>query len=94
MGEAVMLECTGCGPMLVDMALVEVHRNHSTGFRLFAFVCPGCASLEVGACSERIGALLAAGARDLELRSTTAPTLTHDDLLDLHLWLATDPDWT
>jgi predicted RNA-binding Zn-ribbon protein involved in translation (DUF1610 family) len=70
---------------------VEVHVNRLEDFSLYAFTCPTCGELVVRRCGETIDRLLAAGAVRRELHSTSLPALTVDDLLDLHLWLASDP---
>jgi predicted RNA-binding Zn-ribbon protein involved in translation (DUF1610 family) len=85
------LVCPSCGPQLIGVADVEVHANPCDGFSLYAFTCPLCAELVVQGCRDTIDLLLAAGAVRRELRSTSSPPLTLDDLLDLHLWLASDP---
>jgi hypothetical protein len=85
------LVCPACGLMRVLVSDVEVHVNRSQDFALYAFTCPTCAELVVRGCRETIHGLLAAGAARRELRSTSLPPLTVDDLLDFHLWLASDP---
>lgn len=88
------LLCPTCGPQRIDAAGVEVHANRLEGFAIYAFSCPVCMELVVRGCRATIDRLLAAGAVWRELRSTTLPPLTLDDLLDLHLWLASDPPLT
>jgi predicted RNA-binding Zn-ribbon protein involved in translation (DUF1610 family) len=88
---AVDLMCPACGLMRVDVSDVEVHVNRSQDFSLYVFSCPICAEMVVRGCRETIHGLLAAGAVRRELRSTSLPPLTADDLLDFHLWLASDP---
>jgi predicted RNA-binding Zn-ribbon protein involved in translation (DUF1610 family) len=88
---AVDLMCPACGPRRVDVVGVEVHVNRYEDFALYVFSCPTCAEVVVSGCRETIGLLIAAGATRRELRSTSLPPLTVDDLLDLHLWLASDP---
>lgn len=85
------LVCPACGPRRIDAADVEVHVNRCEDFALYAFSCPTCSELVVRGCRETIDLLLAAGAVRRELRSTSLPPLTLDDLLDLHFWLASDP---
>jgi hypothetical protein len=98
-GEALMdlararLRCLQCGEVEVDVAGVEVHVNPREDVAVFTFACPGCLELVVSGCRETITSLLAAGARRYELRSTSAPPLTHDDLLELHQWLERDEPW-
>ncbi len=87
------LRCQQCGEVEVDLGGVEVHVNPREDVAVFAFACPGCLELIVSGCREAITSLLAAGARCYELRSTSAPPLTHDDLLDLHEWLELDEPW-
>lgn len=87
------VRCPTCGGVEIGIDGVEVHANPREDLAVFAFVCPGCLELVVGGCRETIASLLAAGARRRELRSTSAPALTHDDLLDLHEWLARDEPW-
>jgi hypothetical protein len=96
MGEAAArrrLHCRRCGEVTVRTCEVEVHANPREDFALYTFRCPGCRELVVGGCRETIDALLLEGARRLELRSTSAPPLTYDDLLDFHEWLARDLPW-
>lgn len=96
MGEAgvyVELRCDRCGPVEVAACTVEVHRNRTEDFVLFAFTCPACEDVTVSGSRDDIERLLKAGARHRELRSTNAPPLTYDDLLDFHEWLAGDPPW-
>jgi predicted RNA-binding Zn-ribbon protein involved in translation (DUF1610 family) len=88
---AVDLVCPACGPRRIDAADVEVHVNRCEDFALYAFSCPTCSELVVGGCRETIDLLLAAGAVRRELISTSLRPLTVDDLLDLHLWLESDP---
>jgi hypothetical protein len=85
------LVCPACGPRRVDVADVDVHVNQREDFSLYAFTCPTCGELVVRGCRETIDRLLVSGAVWRELRSTSLPPLTVDDLLDLHLWLASDP---
>jgi predicted RNA-binding Zn-ribbon protein involved in translation (DUF1610 family) len=92
-GDGVVVGCSGCGPVAVDTCTAEVHANERTGFVLYVFVCPSCGSYEVGRCADTSRRLLAGGARSYELRSTDAPPLTVDDLIDLHEWLESDPVW-
>lgn len=89
----VRLRCQQCGEVEVGVAGVEVHVNPHEGIAVFTFPCPGCLELVVGGCRDTLTALLAAGARRYELRSTSAPPLTHDDLLDFHEWLERDEPW-
>jgi predicted RNA-binding Zn-ribbon protein involved in translation (DUF1610 family) len=90
---AARLHCPACGEVEVDLAGVEVHVNPVEDVAVFTFACPGCLELVVGGCRETIASLLVAGARRYELRSTSAPALTLDDLLDLHEWLERDEPW-
>ncbi len=90
---ATRLHCGDCGEVCVDLDTVEVHTNPQEDFAVFAFPCPGCRELVVSGCRRTIEALLRAGARRRELRSTSGPPLTYDDLLDLHEWLAQDLPW-
>jgi hypothetical protein len=88
-----MLRCGRCGEVRVRARTVEVHANRREDFVVYAFTCPGCAELVVGGCRQAAARLVEAGARSLELRSTSAPPVTYDDLLDFHRWLASDAPW-
>lgn len=92
-GGGVEVVCTSCGPVVLDPVLAEIHANDRDGFALYVFVCPSCGALESGGDRRRLGELAAAGARRFELRTTGAPPLTTDDLLDLVAWLGREPDW-
>ena len=87
------LHCRECGEVEVDLAGVEVHVNPREDVAVFTFACPRCFQLVVSGCRETMGSLLAAGARRYELRSTSTPPLTHDDLLEFHQWLERDEPW-
>ena len=89
----VRLRCADCGEVTVALASVEVHLNAREDVALFVFPCPGCRELAAGGCRRTLAALLAAGVRSYELRSTSAPALCPDDLLDLHEWLERDEPW-
>lgn len=92
-GTGTRLTCRQCGEVEIDVGGVEVHVNAREDVAVFTFACPGCLELVVGGCRETIAALLAGGARRYELRSTSAPPLSHDDLLELHEWLERDEPW-
>lgn len=87
------LTCATCGEVEVAVASVEVHINRREDIAVLAFPCPRCHELVVAGCRRTIERLLAAGAVRYELRSTSAPALTSDDLLDLHEWLERDEPW-
>lgn len=87
------LTCADCGEVEVAVACVEIHVNPREDVAVLTFPCPGCHELVVTGCRPTIERLLAAGARRYELRSTSMPPLTRDDLLDLHEWLERDEPW-
>ena len=91
--EMVRLRCLDCGQVEVAVRTVEVHVNAHEDLALLTFPCPRCGELASGGCRETIASLLACGARRLELRSTAAPPLCHDDLLAFHEWLERDEPW-
>lgn len=84
------LVCADCGEQAVDIATVEVHANPRDGFAVYLFRCPRCGEHMTGGCPAALDRLRRSGARCYELRPADMPPLAWDDLLDLHLLLATD----
>jgi len=96
-----VVDCPECGEARVDPGDVTVLACLDTDRWSYRFTCPGCRRRSVAATS-RVSALRAveSGAQletwswpaELGERSSLAPPLTLDDLLDLRVSVS-EPDW-
>lgn len=66
----VVVRCDACGPVQVDPALVELHRDRLHRFTLATFLCLHCGQLGATRCPDRVSAYLAAGVSERQLRCT------------------------
>jgi hypothetical protein len=71
----VVVRCDACGPVQVDPALVELHRDREHGFTLATFLCLGCGQLGASRCPDQVSSYLAAGVAERQLRCTGPPSV-------------------
>jgi predicted RNA-binding Zn-ribbon protein involved in translation (DUF1610 family) len=92
--------CPACGEVELTPPDVELHVCTAAERSYYAFVCPDCFELVTKPADQRVIRLLVSGGVPTRfwdppaelLESHAGPTLTYDDLLDLHLLLE-GPDW-
>jgi hypothetical protein len=92
-------QCDRCGEVVLAPDDIELRVDPTGATRsTYAFECTGCGDVVRKAADDRVVRLLVSGGVTLqrtasthpEQPSTSAPTLTYDDLLDLHALLADD----
>ena len=97
----VRASCGLCGDVEFVSEDVQVRISGADGSGTYTYCCPSCHGIrQVPAPKSTIDLLISAGSvqlpaelpAELEERDTTAPLLTHDDLLAFHRLLETD-DW-
>jgi hypothetical protein len=71
----VVVRCPGCGPVQVDPALVELHRDREHRFTVATFLCLGCGQLGASRCPDAVGSAREAGTPERQLRCTSAPAV-------------------
>jgi hypothetical protein len=92
--------CPACGEVELTPPDVELHVCTAAERSYYAFVCPDCFELVTKPADQRVIRLLVSGGVPTRfwdppaelLEPHAGPTLTYDDLLDLHLLLEA-PDW-
>lgn len=90
--------CATCGDVELTTTDVSVMISQESGDGTYSFRCPLCDSVVVKDCpSHTIDLLVSAGVHysmvvrpDEPTPDPTAPTFTHDDLLEFHSFLAND----
>jgi hypothetical protein len=92
--------CPGCGEVELTPPDVELRVCKAEEHSFYAFVCPECYQTVTKPADRRVVGLLTSGGVPAQpwdppseiLEPRSGPTLTWDDLLDLHLELES-PDW-
>jgi hypothetical protein len=72
---AIVVRCSTCGPVAVDGALVELHRDRRWGFTLATFLCCGCGEVGASRCPTAIADLERAAAPERPLTCTSPPSV-------------------
>jgi hypothetical protein len=92
--------CPGCGEVELTPPDVELRVCRVEQHSFYAFVCPECFRTVTKPADRRVVRLLTSGGVPAQpwdppgevLEARSGPTLTWDDLLDLHFELES-PDW-
>jgi hypothetical protein len=72
-GDGVAVVCASCGPVVLDPAVLELHRDRRRGFTLVTFLCLGCGELGATRCPAVVAGSERAAVPEQTLTCTSHP---------------------